>query len=137
VHAREGIASEADLQTAIKRYYERMAVSAGFKFREQMRIDEIVFLAGVVAFSVCNSLRGILQGIGHQLPRGIDEGLIILAWIASRRPAEMLAYGWLPLYRKRRLYQRLGHVRLAVRMERRVPTQVQLRQPRGERRIRP
>jgi hypothetical protein len=126
VHAHEGLASEADLQAAIKRYYERMTLSARFKLREQIRVGEIALLAGVVVFSVCNSLRGVLQGIGHQLPRGIDEGLIILAWIALWRPAEMLAYGWLPLYRKRRLYQRLGHTRVSVRMESaRTPSQVQ------------
>jgi hypothetical protein len=117
VHAHEGGASEADPQAAIKRYYERMAVSTRFKLREQMRVSEIALLAGVVVFSVCTSLRGLLQGTRHLLPPGVEEGLIILAWIALWRPIEMLAYGWLPLYRRQRLYQRLGHVRLTVRVE--------------------
>jgi hypothetical protein len=117
VHAHDGDASEADLQAAIKRYYERMAVSTHFKLREQMRISEIALVAGIVVFSVCTSLRGILQGTGHMLPRGVEEGLIILGWIALWRPIEMLAYGWLPLYRRQRLYQRLGRVRITVRVD--------------------
>ena len=117
VHAHDGDASEADLQAAIKRYYERMAVSTHFKLREQMRISEIALLAGVIVFSVCTSLRSILQGTAHTLPRGVEEGLIILAWIALWRPIEMLAYGWLPLYRRQRLYQRLGHVRVSVQVD--------------------
>jgi hypothetical protein len=46
-----------------------------------------------------------------------DEGLIILGWIALWRPAEMLAYEWIPLVRKRRLYERLAGVRVAVRSD--------------------
>ena len=43
-----------------------------------------------------------------------DEGLIILAWLALWRPAEAVAYEWVPLYRRRRLYDRLATIRVAT-----------------------
>ena len=47
--------------------------------------------------------------------RVLDEGLIVLAWLALWRPAEALLYEWVPLYRKRRLYERLGGIRVSIR----------------------
>ena len=117
VYAYGGTASAADLQAAIERYYERLAASTRLQLREQMRVGEIALLAGVAVFSICISLRGILQSTLHGLPRGLDEGLIVLAWIALWRPIEVLAYGWVPLFRKRRLYGRLARVQVSVRAE--------------------
>ena len=50
-------------------------------------------------------------------PRTLDEGLIIIAWLALWRPAEWLVYGWAPLRRKRGLYERLAAIRVSVRTE--------------------
>ena len=62
-------------------------------------------------------LRELLQGVSQELPRMLYEGLIILAWLALWRPAEVLAYEWVPLVRKRRLYERLAGIRVVVRSE--------------------
>jgi hypothetical protein len=117
IHAHEGAASASDIQAAIEHYYERLEHSARLGLREQMRVGEIALLVGVVVFSVCISLRGVLASALHGLSRGLDEGLIVLGWIALWRPIEVLAYGWLPMYRKRRLYQRLARIRVSVRCE--------------------
>ena len=64
------------------------------------------------------SARGILDRVlPGGVPRLIDEGLIILAWLALWRPAESLVYGWIGPYRKRRLYERLAAIRVSVRLE--------------------
>ena len=117
IHAHEGAASASDLQAAIEHYYERLVHSARLDLREQARIGEIALLVGVAVFSICISLRGLLATTLHGLPRGLDEGLIVLGWVALWRPIEVLAYGWVPLYRKRRLYQRLARIRVSVRCE--------------------
>ncbi|MGC2462340.1 MAG: hypothetical protein WA446_15430 [Steroidobacteraceae bacterium] len=117
IHAHEGAASATDIQAAIEHYYERLANSVRLGLREQARIGELALLVGVAVFSICISLRGLLETALHGLPRGLDEGLIVLGWIALWRPIEVLAYGWVPLYRKRRLYQRLARIRVSVRCE--------------------
>lgn len=53
----------------------------------------------------------------HGVPCFLNEGLIVLAWLTLWRPTEALVYGWVPLYRKRRLYQRLAGIRATVRSE--------------------
>lgn len=113
VHAHEGTASAADLQAAMERYYERLLVSLRLQLREQMRVGEIALTAGLAVFAICITLQTTLRG----LPSALDQGLIILAWVALWRPVESLVYGWVPLYARRRLYERLRRVHVTVRID--------------------
>ena len=117
VYARERLASAGDLRAAVTRYYTRMATAMQMRLREQLRVGEIALLAGVGIFTLCISLRGILASAIHLLPVAVDQGLIVLAWIALWRPIEVLAYGWVPLYRKLKLYKRLAAMQVTVREE--------------------
>jgi len=115
VHARGGGTSPKDLQTALENYYGRMATSARLTVREHLRSSEWTLLAGVGVFLLSMGLRSMLGGLLGTLPQILDEGLIILAWLALWRPAEMLLYGWVPLRRKQQLYERLAGIRVVVR----------------------
>jgi hypothetical protein len=118
VHAQEGAALAADLQAAVEHYYERLATSVRHRLRDEMRVGQLALLGGVTIFLLSMTIRGILTGMLHgAAPRMLDEGLIIIAWLALWRPAESLVYGWVPLYRRRRLYERLAAVRVSVRTE--------------------
>ena len=118
VHTSGGEAFAADLQAAIEHYYERLASSARRRLHEEMRLAQLALLGGVLIFLVSMSVRSILStALAGGPPRILDEGLIILAWLALWRPAESLVYGWVPLYRKRRLYERLAAIRVSVRAE--------------------
>lgn len=115
VHTQGAAGLESDLQAAVKHYYERLAGSARLKLRENLRIAELALLGGVAIFLACMMGRQVLSDLFDGGPRFINEGLIILAWLALWRPTEALVYGWVPLYRKRRLYQRLAEIRVTVR----------------------
>ncbi len=118
VHASEGEDLARDLQPAVEHYYARMAHSAGLRLREQLQLGELALLGGLVIFLLSMSARGILERlVPHGLSPLVGEGLIILAWLALWRPIETLLYGWVPLYRQRRLYQRLAAIQVTVRME--------------------
>ncbi len=118
VHASEGEALAADLRSAVARYYQRLASSARHRQREQMRLGRLSLLGGGLIFLLSMSVRELLAKL---LPHGtswlIDEGLIILAWLALWRPTESLVYGWVPLFRQRRLYERLAAMRVSVRVD--------------------
>jgi len=114
VHTLESPELAADLQAAVEHYYERLAASTRLKLRENFRAGELALLAGVSIFLLCMMARQVLSGLLHGMPRILDEGLIILAWLALWRPTEALAYEWVPLYRRRRLYERLAGMRVTV-----------------------
>jgi len=118
VHAQDGAAMAADLQAAVEHYYERLATSARRRLRDEMRVGQLALLGGVTIFLLSMTIRSILAGVWPGgAPRMLDEGLIIIAWLALWRPVETLLYGWVPLYRRRRLYERLAAVRVSVRVE--------------------
>jgi hypothetical protein len=115
VHVHEGHANAGDLQPAIKNYYGRLSSSVRRELREHLLLGQLGLLAGVAIFLTSMGMRQLLQSNLGDVPRMLDEGLIILAWIALWRPVEALAYEWVPLLRKRRLYDRLSAVRVSVR----------------------
>jgi hypothetical protein len=117
VHAHDGTASAMDLQTALQNYYGRMASSARRAVREHLWSSQWTLLAGVLVFLLSMGLRSMLGGLLGTLPQILDEGLIILAWLALWRPAEMLLYGWVPLRRKQQLYERLARIRVFIRQD--------------------
>jgi hypothetical protein len=122
VHTNAGQALAADLQPAVEHYYARLASSARKQLHEEMRLGQLALAGGLAIFLLSMTARSIITGaFGADAPRMLDEGLIILAWLALWRPAESLVYGWVPLYRKRRLYERLAAIRVSVRTEAGLP----------------
>jgi hypothetical protein len=117
IHAQEGTGLAPDLQTAVESYYGRMASAARRKLSEHRRMGHLALAIGFAVFLLCVSAREIIARFIEVVPRPLDEGLIILAWIALWRPIEILAYEWVPLVRKRRFYERLAGVRVAVRSD--------------------
>lgn len=114
VHAQEGTALAADLQAALENYYGRLAGSERRALREHFWMAQLALAGGLLIFLVCMAVRSIAYGAFGKMPLGLDEGLIILAWLALWRPAEALLYEWAPLYRKRRLFERLAGIRVSV-----------------------
>lgn len=118
VRAQAGMALAADLQPAVEHYYERLAGSARRRLRDERRLGRLALLGGITIFLVSMTARSVLASLFHAgAPRILDEGLIILGWLALWRPLELLVYGWVPLYRHRRLYERLAAIRVSVRTE--------------------
>jgi hypothetical protein len=111
----DGVELATDLQAAVEHYYERLAGSARLKLRENLRVTQFALLGGIAIFLACMTIRQLLSGMSGS--RFINEGLIVLAWLALWRPTEAIVYGWVPLYRQRRLYQRLAAIRVTVRSE--------------------
>ena len=115
VYASEGVELAADLQAALEHYYERLAASARRRLREQLKLGQLALLGGVGIFLLSmTAQRFLARAFQGDTPRMLDEGLIILAWLALWRPAESLVYEWVPLYRHRRLYERLTAIRVSV-----------------------
>jgi hypothetical protein len=117
VHTQGDSALAGDLQTAVENYYGRMATAARRELVEHRRMGHIALLVGLAVFLLSMTARELLLRLIAPLPQTVNEGLIILGWIALWRPTEMLAYEWVPLVRKRRLYERLAGVRVAVRSD--------------------
>lgn len=116
VQVHEGATSTEELQTALKSHYLRQANSARLALREHLLVGQLALLGGVAVFLLSMAMRALLRNSWTGISPWAEEGLIILAWLALWRPAEALLYGWVPYYRKRRRYERLARVHVAVRL---------------------
>jgi hypothetical protein len=115
VQVQEGSTAGNDLQTALKSHYLRQANSARLALREHLWVAQLALCGGTLIFLLCMGGRALLSASTGMSPWA-EQGLVILAWLALWRPAEALLYGWVPFYRRRRRYDRLAHVRVAVRL---------------------
>jgi hypothetical protein len=105
------------LQTAVESYYGRMASTVRRELIEHRRMAHLALGIGLAVFALAVTLReALVRGFMDFAPT-LGEGLIVLGWIALWRPTEMLAYEWIPLVRRRRLYERLAGMRVAVLRE--------------------
>lgn len=101
------------------------AVHHYFDYREhQLRLDLVRLLRfGAVSLAIGAAFLIACLGLRHALavqPRLvdraiIDEGLLILGWVAMWRPMEVLLYDWWPLARRRALLHRLAVIPVEVR----------------------
>jgi hypothetical protein len=102
------------------------AVHNYFAYRErQLRADTLRLLRfGAISFVIgfgflmaCLGLRSWLVARPLRVDRAIvDEGLLILGWVAMWRPTEALLYDWWPLAWRRTLLRRLAAIPVEVRV---------------------
>ena len=82
-----------------------------------LRYGAVSFVIGLTFLIVCLGLRRSLVAHPLVVDRAtVDEGLLILGWVALWRPAEaLLYYDWWPLARRRALLRRLASIAIEVR----------------------
>lgn len=105
-----------DVQNAIQRYFAYRRDVSSRDLSELFRIGRLSLLIGIAVLGLCIILRELSlaafksEGIG----RGLNEGLLILGWVANWRPLEIFLYDWWPLTRRRDLYRRLSAAKVSV-----------------------
>jgi hypothetical protein len=107
------------LGKALRRYFHYRADAVTKDMKELFRIGRYSLLIGLVTLAICIVLGQLARtSLGNsEFARFLNEGLVILGWVANWRPIEIFLYEWWPLVRRRRLYRRLAaaDVTLSVR----------------------
>jgi len=120
VHAPPDAASEpeARLQEAIAHFFAYRADVTTRELKELFRIGRRSLAVGMAVLAACLlSSQAIAGRFGDShLARFVEEGLIILGWVANWKPAEIFLYDWWPLTRRRRLYRRLATATVELRV---------------------
>ena len=106
-----------ELGPALGRYFSYRAEVIARDLNELFRIGRKSLLIGVAVLAVCVLIaRGAATVLGSgNVSRFIEEGLIILGWVANWKPIEIFLYDWWPLARRRDLYRRLAVAKVELR----------------------
>ena len=101
------------------------AINNYFAYRERqvrkdvmrlLRYGAVSLLIGLLFLMACIALRRELIVRGYIEDQSIvDEGLLILGWVAMWRPIEILLYDWWPLSRRGTVLHRLATIPVEIR----------------------
>lgn len=106
---------EKTVQVAIANYFAYRAGIARLDVRRTLQQGRGSLGVGLAFLIACLLLRSVLRSLQpHELLRFVDEGLLILGWVAMWRPLELLLYDWWPLLRRKRTYDNLARMRVEV-----------------------
>ena len=104
------------LGQAVGRYFSYRANALTKDLRELFRVGRYSLCVGLVVLAVCITggrliLRSPWSGEFGTL---LNEGLIILGWVANWRPIEIFLYDWWPIIRHRNILRRLASASVAI-----------------------
>ena len=115
-------AEEPRVEQAVHNHFHNQARLARLELRKLMRIGSrslaiglSVLTASLLLSELIGSREGALASIGRQ-------SLIIGGWVAMWQPMQTYLYGWWPLLRRRRIYEKLARMPVHIRSGRKPDT---------------
>lgn len=100
----------ASLREAIGEFFKHRATVTRRRLRELLRIGRTSLVVGLVFLVAAVWLAGFVAGLmsNERLGELVREGLVICGWVAMWHPLEIFLYGWWPIRREAKLYDRLS-----------------------------
>ncbi len=110
---------EADIEDAFHRYFEYRADMVGRDLSELFRVGRRSLQIGLAVLLASVGLSELSNAtFGHEgIFAVINEGLIILGWVANWRPIEIFLYEWWPVAGHRALYRRLAKAKVRFALQ--------------------
>ncbi|MGE0384387.1 MAG: hypothetical protein AB7Q97_06610 [Gammaproteobacteria bacterium] len=106
------------LPAAMHNYFATQGGNVRRDLRHLLR-DGVVSLAIGLAFLLfCLSLRQVLGRTGGAPGEMLQEGLLIIGWVAMWRPLEIMLYDWWPIRRRQHVFARLAALPVELRSKR-------------------
>lgn len=117
-------AERSDVGRAIHNYFANRAQQTRRSMRFQLREGRSALAIGLVFLFACMSLR---QLVGLVLPAEVtghilQEGLLILGWVAMWRPLQIFLYDWWPIRHFALLYEKLSVTPVRLQAEQSAPS---------------
>lgn len=112
VHFPESLrAHAADATDAIHEHFCRTHAQGERNFRRRMRIGGVALAAALGVLAGSLGLRSLLSNVeGRALVQGLEEGLLILGWVAMWRPVEILLFEHWESHLDHAMLKRLGSI---------------------------
>jgi hypothetical protein len=105
-----------DIENAFHRYFSYRADVIGRDLSELFRIGRRSLAIGIAVLLLCVGLRELaIRSFGREgVYAVINEGLIILGWVANWKALEIFLYDWWPVAGHRNLYRRLARAKVTI-----------------------
>jgi hypothetical protein len=108
--------TEDSIRAAINHYFAYRADVIGREFRLLMRQGRLSLLIGILFLGTCLAVARLIGTHWDSTAASLlRESLAIGGWVAMWKPLEIYLYGWWPLLRRRRVYERLSRMPVEIR----------------------
>jgi len=107
---------EGTVQRAMQNYFTYRAGLARLELRRTLQQGRATLFVGVLFLAACMLARELLLRSfpGVEWLRFVEEGLLIVGWVAMWRPLELLLYDWWPVLHTKRIYENLARMQVEV-----------------------
>ncbi len=107
---------EGTVGDAIRVHFARQANLLRRKRRELMHRGLISLVIGVAFLTAVFIIAHFVSRLssGNAWARLLDQGLLIVGWVAMWRPLEIFLYDWWPILNEQRLYERLSRIAVQI-----------------------
>jgi len=104
-----------NLSDAVHNYFSYREWVATEDLKRLLRTGVLSLLIGLSFMFACLLVRQLLSDNQDALSRVLDEGLLIVGWVALWRPLEIALYDWWPLWRVAQRNRALKEMNIEVR----------------------
>lgn len=118
LHLENGNKDEAQAiaKEAVHNHFATQTRLARLEFRRLMRRGWRSLLIGLAALAVSVLLSEFLRQLASTFAEFVRESLLIGGWVAMWRPMQIYLYEWWPLQRRWRIFDKLAHMPVNVRI---------------------
>lgn len=119
IHLPAGAAGSAEVRglgASLSNYFDYRAGVVTRELSDEFRMGRRALLIGLAVLGLCLLLGQLFVAVTSYGSIGhfVEEGLIIVGWVALWRPLEIFLYDWWPIAQKKKLYRRLAEARVSV-----------------------
>lgn len=105
----EAANAETLLGPAIRNHFQYRFKMAEQDLALEMRRGRMALILGLLFLGTCLSVRELIVNAGSFPGHSVlQEGLLIIGWVAMWGPIEVFLYGWWPIVERMRLFKRLA-----------------------------
>lgn len=98
-----------NLEAAIRNYFAYRSEETRRRMRFEMREGRTALAIGLAFLFLCMSLRQLAFVLpSDTLQQALQEGLLILGWVAMWRPLQIFLYDWWPIRHQAQIYDKLA-----------------------------
>ncbi len=105
----------AQIPEAIRHHFVLRELTEQRRLRAMLHRGRISLLIGLAFLAACLLAREILTTSETTTNRILDEGLLIVGWVAMWGPLDVFLYGWWPIAGRRRLFADLARLEVELR----------------------
>jgi hypothetical protein len=110
-------AEDAKVEQAVQHYFSYRLWLEQAVLRHLLSVGRVSLVIGLVFLFTCITLRQVVTMWETSMFREIiAEGLLISGWVAMWKPIEVFLYEWWPIRRNCRLYEKLSHLPVELRL---------------------